>query len=325
MVIDKSEADPFFKFINSVDPNIKFTQEECCDNKLAFLDCLVHHESNGSLSSTVYRKPTHTDHYLQFNSHHPLIHKLGVIRTLNYHADTIISEAAAIDEEKDHIQKSLNTCGYPNWAFQKAKKTKDLQPGNSVQSSTAANSTQVTIPYVACTSERIKKNFKSYGISSSFKPINTLRGKLVHVKDKQAKDKQSNVVYGLTCAEKDCKESYVGETKQSLRARVNQHRRPSSSEAQNSAVYTHIKNSGHIFNPEEVVVLDKEERWFERGVREAIWERVEQPSLNKKGGLRFLLSHAWDRALKDILRRLSHDQSTGSQTWWSPEVLDATS
>ena len=79
-------------------------------------------------------------------------------------------------------------------------------------------------------------------------------------------------------------------------------------------VYTHIKTSGHSFNPEEVVILDKEERWFERGVREAIWERVEQPSLNKKGGLRFLLSHAWDRALKDIPRRLSHDQSIGSQT-----------
>ena len=50
VVIDKSEAGPFFKFINSVDPNIQFTQEECCDNKLAFLDCLVHRESNGSLS-----------------------------------------------------------------------------------------------------------------------------------------------------------------------------------------------------------------------------------------------------------------------------------
>ena len=85
-----------------------------------------------------------------------------------------------------------------------------------MQSSTATNFTQVTIPYFACTSERIKKNFKSYGISTSFKPIKyTLRGKLAHVKDKQAKDKQSNVVYGLICAEKDCKESYVGETKQS--------------------------------------------------------------------------------------------------------------
>ena len=44
------------------------------------------------------------------------------------------------------------------------------------------------------------------------KPINILRRKLAHVKDKQTRDKQRNVVYGLTCAEKDCKESYMGET-----------------------------------------------------------------------------------------------------------------
>ena len=55
----------------------------------------------------------------------------------------------------------------------------------------------------------------------------------------------------------DCKESYVSETKQSHRARVNQHRRPSLSESQNSVVYTHIKNSGHIFNPEGVVWTKK--------------------------------------------------------------------
>ena len=34
------------------------------------------------------------------------------------------------------------------------------------------------------------------------------------------------------------------------------------------------------------------------GVREAIWERVEQPAVNKKGGLRFQLSHAWDEAIR---------------------------
>ena len=95
------------------------------------------------------------------------------------------------------------------------------------------------------------------------------------------------------------------------------------SEAQNSVVYRYIKTSGHSFNPEEVAILHTEEHWFdERGVEEAIWERVEQPSLNKKRELHFLLSHAWDKARKDIPRRLSHDQSTGSQTWWSLEVVE---
>ena len=50
-----------------------------------------------------------------------------------------------------------------------------------------------------------------------------------------------------------------------------------------------------------------------RGIKEAIWERVESPSLNKKGGLRYNLSHAWDSAIKQIPRRLlSHDQNSGS-------------
>ena len=49
-----------------------------------------------------------------------------------------------------------------------------------------------------------------------FKPINTLRGKLVLVKDKPPKEKLCNLVYGLTCVAPDCGELYVGEIKQSL-------------------------------------------------------------------------------------------------------------
>ena len=60
--------------------------------------------------------------------------------------------------------------------------------------------------------------------------------------------------------------------------------RPSSNEAQNSVVYNHCKASNHSFKPEEAIILDKEARWFRRGVREANWEWVEQPALNKKGG-----------------------------------------
>ncbi|XP_072041165.1 uncharacterized protein [Amphiura filiformis] len=182
--------------------------------------------------------------------------------------------------EQNHIQKSLGCCGYPNWAFTKAEKTKEHTQNQNAETGTG---TQVTIPYISGLSERIKNTLKSFGIATSYKPTNIIRGKLVHVKDKPPKDKQSNLVYGITCAATDCGEAYVGETKQSLRARINQHRRPSSSEAQNSAVFNYCKTTEHFFMPEEVVILDKEEKWFERGVREAIWERVEQPAINKKG------------------------------------------
>ena len=37
-------------------------------------------------------------------------------------------------------------------------------------------------------------------------------------------------------------------------------------------------------------------------MKEAVWERVEAPSLNKKGGLRCKLSNAWVHLLRNILR-----------------------
>ena len=56
--------------------------------------------------------------------------------------------------------------------------------------------------------------------------------------------------------------------------------------------------------------MDCEERCFERGVKEAIYERVEKPSLNKRGGLRFQLSHAWNQSLINIPCQLTVDQSS---------------
>ncbi len=202
----------------------------------------------------------------------------------------------------------------------KNKGQQDPPGGDSGRSQKA----RVTIPYIAGLSDRVKKHIKAYGISTSFKPINTLRGKLVHVKDKQPKDKCSNLVYGAVCSEDNCKAAYVGETKQALKSKIYQHRRPSTNEAQNSAIFLHTRETGHSFNNKDFQLLDKEEQWYRRGIKEAIWERVEQPSLNKKGGLRHNLSHVWDSALKRIPSRLSHDHNSGSVACRSPEVPDAT-
>ena len=57
----------------------------------------------------------------------------------------------------------------------------------------------------------------------------------------------------------------------------------------------------------DVKILDKEENWSRRGIKEAVWERIESPSLNKKGGLRFVLSHTWDRVLLDVPGQQSRD------------------
>ena len=50
----------FASCLSAVDPRLKFTHEIEENKKLPFLDVLLTHNDDGSLSSTVYRKPSNT-------------------------------------------------------------------------------------------------------------------------------------------------------------------------------------------------------------------------------------------------------------------------
>ena len=80
----------FLQQINSVDPAIRFTVEDNKeDGSIPFLDTIVKPEADGTLSIPMYRKPTHTDQYLQWDSHHHLSAKFSVIHTLSHRASSV--------------------------------------------------------------------------------------------------------------------------------------------------------------------------------------------------------------------------------------------
>jgi len=64
-------------------------------------------ENTGYLDYTVYRKPTHTDRYLNFRSDHPLQHKKAVIKTLLCRAERLTSSEANYKEEINRVQLAL--------------------------------------------------------------------------------------------------------------------------------------------------------------------------------------------------------------------------
>ena len=101
----------FLQHINSVDPAIKFTVEDNKeDGSIPFLDTIVKPEVDGSLSITVYSKPTHTDQYLQWDSHHNLSAKFSVINTLSHRAQTVCSNPELLIQEMEHLRKALTKC-----------------------------------------------------------------------------------------------------------------------------------------------------------------------------------------------------------------------
>ena len=117
----------------------------------------------------------------------------------------------------------------------------------------------------------------------------------------------------------DC---YISETSQPLCKRLQQHTSGSSV----SAVFDHLKASGHKTDLEEVKIIDRETRLFERRVNEAIWMRAENPSLNRSGGVRIKLSHAWDRTIRTLPRKLTPSSTSDDVTSGkSPESRSTTS
>ena len=80
----------FLEDINSVDPAIRFTvKDNKVDGAIPSLDTTVKPGADGRLSFTVYRKPSHTDQYLEWDSHHHQSAKYSVINTLTHRAKTV--------------------------------------------------------------------------------------------------------------------------------------------------------------------------------------------------------------------------------------------
>ena len=95
VVIESSRKEEFLDHINNLDPHIQFTTE-------------------GAKPDT---KPTRTDLYLQWDSHHHLSAKYSVINTLRQRAKTICSNHHLLKEEEDHINRALSNCRYLVWAL----------------------------------------------------------------------------------------------------------------------------------------------------------------------------------------------------------------
>ena len=80
--------------------------------KLAFLDIEVSQEK-GKFVMTVYRKPTFSGVYTDFESFLPTIYKFGMLYTLPYHCFKICSHWTKFDEELSFLKQVFFKNGYP--------------------------------------------------------------------------------------------------------------------------------------------------------------------------------------------------------------------
>ena len=152
VIQDQLHKDEFLNHINSVDNAIQFTVEEAKeDGSIPFLDTLITPEQNGTFSIGVYRKPTHTDLYLPWDSNHHLSAKYSVIKTLTYRAHSICSTPKLPEKELNHLEEVLGHCKYPKWAIRKVFKQqhrKEKQPTQRKTMNRPITRSHIVIPYV---------------------------------------------------------------------------------------------------------------------------------------------------------------------------------
>lgn len=151
------------------------------------------------------------------------------------------------ERREEAYQGSSQNCGYPSWpiinSFGKPRVDRE---------ESAKKQNNIAMPYLAGFSEKLRKIFHKH-IPVHCKPSNTLRKKHFHLKDKTPRLKQSNIVSAVHCSE-ECPDLYSGETKQPLHNLMAGHRRANNTK-----------------------VLAREDSWFERWVKEAIYVKLERP------------------------------------------------
>ena len=125
--IRKDHVNKLQEHLNSIDPPIKFTTKLPGTDGLPFLDTLTKPTPN-SIESTVYRKPTHTDRYLDCNSNHPISAKLSLIDTLIHRAKQVCSTPEFLAKEVVTFTKSYKTTHYPVQFFQQGKPQQKAKP-----------------------------------------------------------------------------------------------------------------------------------------------------------------------------------------------------
>ena len=150
-----------------------------------FLDILITPREDGSLKTTVYRKPTHTDLYLQWDSYYTITSKYGVVDTLHHRAKVICSSPELLQQEEKHLHQALTRCNYPEGALKRAKIISQTRKSKKQRNSTKDSSGSLTqrpymvVPYCKGVSESLKKICDKHGEQVYFKGGHTIKSLLV--------------------------------------------------------------------------------------------------------------------------------------------------
>ena len=109
-------------------------------------------------------------------------------------------------------------------------------------------------------------------------------------KDQDPIQKRSGVIYRYKCDRVECDEKYIVESSRTFGERFKEHLKAP------SPIFDHYNITGHNVTIENFSIVGREDQNLMRTIKEALYIRVNNPSLNRNIG-KYHLPHIWDEVL----------------------------
>ena len=114
---DNPAVDYFLNVLNNLHNNIKFTVEKSTVSYMQSLDVDVKVNNDGSFETCVWRKPTHTGLFLNFNAACPVKWKSGLNLCMLHRAKSICSSKNIFFSEVNKLKSFFLCNNYPATLF----------------------------------------------------------------------------------------------------------------------------------------------------------------------------------------------------------------
>ena len=104
-------------------------------------------------------------------------------------------------------------------------------------------------------------------------------------KDQDPMQKRSGVIYRYKCDRVECDEEYIGESSRTFRERFQ------GTSQDPSPIFDHYDTTGHKVSLDNFSIVGRGEQNLMRTIIEALYIRVNNPSLNRNIGIYHLLTY----------------------------------
>ncbi len=280
--VSRNDIDILLQHLNSIEPSIQFTVERETNGHLAFLDLNVYRTIEGKLETAVYRKPTHTDKYLSYNSHHPVSHKKSVAKTLLQRAEHLPSNSDSQANEREYVLNILRENNYPKDFLKNCLNPSACRNQNNSEGDTSIKGYAV-VPYIQGVTEPIKRILSNCNIKVAFKPYLTLGHIFAKPKDPIPTNQKTHAVYSIPC--NDCEKESLGQSKRQFGTRLKEHQKAVSTlNKGKSALAEHVCDTKHAIAWENSKIITTNNRYGQRRCLEAWHINMNQHALNRDDG-----------------------------------------